>query len=310
MAASKTTKATATKKAPARKAAPAGKVSAAATPTRTRAKPRAPTATGKAGAAGRGSGRAAVEADHSVTEGQPVTYMTAGHPPRSESKTYVRSRAALVSISKAVNDWYFGGGPYQDHHGGGLWVHDGDGWFFLRNLVGIEWSGQFCADPAKIDALRRNAARLYARFPESFKAFSDLGIDLKALLDKPIADAAGVAEWTDSICNASVPLPQPFHTGTVPKGGGVHHYPTPVTDIDRFRRDDFTLWVTDAEGQPAAVVPRAPLGSADRSVRVVHSTPGTALHRRHSASEAKGQHHELAASHPMARAAFKNVAKP
>ena len=31
----------------------------------------------------------------------------------------------------------------------------------VRNLAGIEWSAQFCADPAKVDLLRQNAKRLY-----------------------------------------------------------------------------------------------------------------------------------------------------
>lgn len=275
-------------------------------PAKTAGAKKAPATKSSRRTAAAGSG---VEADHDVTAGEPVTYKTSGHPPRADSPEYVKSRAALKAIAGTLKGWYFGEGPYQDHHGGGLWVNDGQGWFFLRNLVGIEWSGQFCADPAKVDALRKNAARLYARFPESFAAFTKIGVDLKSLLDSPISDAEGVSRWTDSICNASVPLPQPLHTGKVPKGGGVHNYPTPVTDIDRFRRDDFKLWVTDDEGQPAAVVPVAPLGSADRRVRVVHSTPGTALHAAHQAREAKGLYHELAADHPLARQAFRRVAK-
>ena len=63
-----------------------------------------------------------------------------------------------------------------------------------------------------------------------------------------------MAIWTDSICNTSVPMPQAFQTGTVPTGGGMHTHPTPVTDMDRFRRDDFQLWVIDNQGKPAAVV--------------------------------------------------------
>lgn len=247
---------------------------------------------------------------HGVTAGERVTYETSGHPPRDDSPTYVKSRAALGKISASLEkDWYFGKGPYQDHHGGGLWVNDGKGWFFLRNLVGIEWSGQFCADPKKVDALRLNAARLYARFPESFDAFRRIGIDLKALLETPITDAAGVARWTDSICNASVPLPQPLHTGSVPKGGGVHNYPTPVTDIDRFRRGDFNLWVTDDEGHPAAVVPKAHPDTGERGVRVAYSTPGSKLHRAHGRHEAAGKHFELPAGHTLARQAFRRLKK-
>jgi hypothetical protein len=251
------------------------------------------------------SSSSSVSQVHNVTAGRPVTYKTSGHPPRADSPTYKVSRSVLDTIRSSLEDWYFPGTQYQDHHGGGLWMNDGKGWFFVRNLVGIEWSGQFCADPKKVDVLRQNAQRLYARFPESFEAFDKLGIDLKKLLNTPITDAAGVGEWTDSICNASVPLPQVLHTGFVPKGGGVHNYPTPVTDIDRFRYDDFQLWVTDSQGQPAAVVPVSPRGSGDSRVRVVNSTAGTKLYRKHVAAESKQQYLELPGDHPLAKQAFK-----
>ena len=241
---------------------------------------------------------------HDVTAGRPVTYKTNGHPPRADSPTYRVSRVALKKIVASMKDWYFKGRDYQDHHGGGLWLHDGAGWFFVRNLVGIEWSAQFCADPKKVDALRVNAQRLYARFPESFAAFKKLGIDLKRLLDTPINEADGIAEWTDSICNASVPMPQPLHTGAVPQGGGIHNYPTPVTDIDRFRHDDFRLWVKDSEGHPAAVVPVGRRGSGLSSIRVVHSTPGSELHRKHVAAERRGKYLELKGNDSMAQQAF------
>jgi len=273
----------------------------AKTKAKTAAKPKA-TATAKGKPNGKGSN---VEDVHDVEAGSRVTYRTSGHPPRKDSPTYARSRKTLKSISGAIESWYFAGDDYQDHHGGGLWVHDDKGWFFVRNLVGIEWSGQFCADPKKVDVLRRNAARLYAGFPTSFVEFKKLGVDLKALLDKAITDADGVAEWTDSICNASVPLPQPLHTGSVPKGGGVHNYPTPVTDIDRFRFDDFQLWVTDKQGQPAAVVPVGARGSGDSRIRVLHATPGTKLHKAHMAADKKGQSLELPGDDPMAKQAFK-----
>jgi Family of unknown function (DUF6424) len=32
--------------------------------------------------------------------------------------------------------------PYENHHGGGLWLKDAQGWFLVRNLVGLEWSSQ------------------------------------------------------------------------------------------------------------------------------------------------------------------------
>jgi hypothetical protein len=231
--------------------------------------------------------------------GEPITYNTAGHPPRKDSQYYVKSRKALHQILGTLGNPFFGGEPIQDHHGGGLWLFDEQGWFFVRNLVGIEWSGQFCADPAKVDLLRQNARRLYAGFPRSFDEFETLGIDLKALLDTPITSADGVAQWTDSICNASVPLPQPVHTGTVPKGGGVHNYPTPVTDIAFFKRDDFTLWVVDDEGHNVAVVPFYPHDEGKTDLHVIHTEPGSKLNRLRQNAQDRGQGLILSEGHPL-----------
>jgi len=240
-----------------------------------------------------------VQNDHVTKAGQPVTYYTAGHPPRSDSPEYVHSRKALHQIIGTVNGWFFGEEPVQDHHGGGLWLYDGEGWFFVRNLVGIEWSGQFCADPAKVDVLRQNAKRLYARFPETIDELKTLGIDIRELLDTPITDADGIARWTDSICNASVPLPQPAHTGTLPKGGGVHNYPTPVTDIAFFKHDDFTLWVTDEEGHHTAVVPTHRRGEGRSDLHVIFATHGSKLHRLHQDAQAKNEGLILTKDHPL-----------
>jgi hypothetical protein len=229
-----------------------------------------------------------VQNDHVTRAGMPITYCTAGHPPRTDSPDYIQSRRTMHQILGTLSAPFYGPEPAEDHHGGGLWVYDDDGWFFVRNLVGIEWSGQFCADPAKVDVLRQNARRLYAGFPRSFDEFKTLGLDLRSLLDTPITDAEGIARWTDSICNASVPLPQPAHTGKVPRGSGVHNYPTPVTDIVFFKRDDFTLWVVDDEGHDVAVVPTHPHGSGRRDLYVIHTEPGSKLNRLHNAAEARG----------------------
>ena len=128
---------------------------------------------------------------------------------------YVKSRARKNEIAHGISPFFYGPPSYEDHHGGGLWLKDDEGWFLVRNVVGIEWSAQFCADPAKIDQLRLNARRLYAGFPD---AVDELGI--RDLLDTPIVDADGVERWTDSICNASVPLPENVHRGAAPSCEG------------------------------------------------------------------------------------------
>jgi hypothetical protein len=219
------------------------------------------------------------------------------HPPRTDSPEYQASRAELHHL---VGDGtYYGPPPIQDHHGGGLWLKDSGGWFFVRNLAGIEWSAQFCADPSRVDQLRLNASRLYAAFPG---AVSELGI--ADLLAAPITDAAGVARWTDSICNASVPMPAGLHSGVLPHGGGVHHYPTPITDIETFKRADFNLFVTDSEGHQAAVVPMGARGSGDGRVQVLWANVGSQVHAQHMAARADGGALVLDEGHELARLAF------
>jgi Family of unknown function (DUF6424) len=245
-------------------------------------------------------------ADHDEHEDEPWTINIPGHPVRADSPEYVRSRATLTQMASQVSGLVYGTPPYEDHHGGGLWLKDAQGWFLVRNLVGMEWSSQFCADPAKVDLIRQNAQRLYAAFPGSAQ---ELGIT--ELLDTPITDADGIATWTDSICNASIPLPTPAHTGVLPTGGGVHHYPSPITEIAFFKHDDFQLWVTDPQGNPAAVAPVSPRGSGDGRVHVLYATPGSALASQVSQSEAQSQPLILDSAHPLAQQAFsQQTARP
>jgi len=237
--------------------------------------------------------------DHQEHEDEPWTINIPGHPQRSDSPEYVQSRQTMNDMASHVSALIYGQPPFEDHHGGGLWLKDDQGWFLVRNLVGMEWSSQFCADPAKVDLLRQNAQRVYAAFPA---AVQELGI--QSLLDTPITDAAGIAQWTDSICNASVPLPTPAHTGVLPTGGGVHHYPSPITEIAFFKHDDFQLWVTDAQGNPAAVAPVGPRGSGDGRVHVLWASQGSDLAGQVTAAEAQSKPLILGEDHPMAQQAF------
>jgi hypothetical protein len=193
-----------------------------------------------------------------------------------------------------------------------------------------------CADPAKVDLLRQNAKRLYDLVAPHVKQELDPG----GLLDTPITDAAGVAKWTDSIFNAGVPLHPGFHIGVMPKGkaqaqnpppaadagnspdagdqaqaaaapedpapAGVHHYPTPIVDIQLFKYDDFQLWVTDSEGHPAAVTPVGKRGSGIGSVHVQYATPGSQLARQKLQQESAGGALILPPDHPLAQQAFQN----
>jgi hypothetical protein len=296
------------------------------------------------------------ESVHSESETHSWNINVPDHPNRADSPEYVAARTKMNQIAAGTTGLVYGSPPFQDHHGGALWLKDAQGWFLVRNLAGIEWSAQFCADPAKVDLLRQNAKRLYDLLAPEIKQ----ELDPNGLLDTPIQDAAGVAKWTDSIFNAGVPLQQSFHTGVLPQGAarsaqapapaaddsqdaldpasaadaspgaqaatpaasqpsaaagasaasqdpaGVHHYPTPIVDIQLFKYDDFQLWVTDAQGNPAAVAPVSPRGSGNASVHVLFATPGSQLAAQKKAAESANTPLILGPDHPLSQQAYTN----
>ena len=71
---------------------------------------------------------------HTESEHYGWTIDVGDHPDRSDSPEYRASRAAMIKIVKATQPWFFGGPPYQDHHGGGIWVKDDTGWLLLLGL--------------------------------------------------------------------------------------------------------------------------------------------------------------------------------
>jgi hypothetical protein len=259
---------------------------------------------------------------HTETETHTWSVNVPDHPQRADSPEYTAAKNKMNEIAAQAPGLIYGTGPFQDHHGGALWLKDSQGWFMVRNLAGIEWSAQFCADPAKVDLLRQNAKRLYDLVAPQLKA----QLDPDGLLDTPISDAAGVAKWTDSIFNAGVPLHQGFHTGVLPatgaqgaaaptsapgvvaptnqQPGGVHNYPTPIADIQLFKYDDFQLWVTDAQGNPAAVAPVAKRGSGNASVHVLYATPGSQLDQQKQAAEQASQPLILGPGHSLSIQAY------
>jgi len=269
---------------------------------------------------------------HDETETHTWSINIPDHPTRTDSPEYVAAKNKMNEIAAQATGLIYGPGPFQDHHGSALWLQDSQGWFMVRNLAGIEWSAQFCADPAKVDLLRQNAKRLYDLVAPQVKQ----QLDPDGLLDTPITDADGIAKWTDSIFNAGVPLHPSFHTGVLagpgqapnapagadsqnsasdtadsttaapgdPEPAGVHHYPTPIVDIQLFKYDDFQLWVTDAQGSPAAVAPVGQRGSGDGRVHVLYATPGTQLAQQKQAAESANTPLILGPDHPLAKQAF------
>jgi hypothetical protein len=285
------------------------------------------------------------DAVHTEAEAHDWGINVPNHATRADSPEYVAARNKMNEIAGQAAGMVYGQGPFQDHHGGALWLQDRQGWFLVRNQAGIEWSAQFCADPAKVDLLRQNAQRLYNLVAPQIKQ----QLDPDGLLDTPIRDAAGVAKWTDSIFNAGVPLHPTFHTGVLAAGqaqnpavpataqpaaaapgpaaadsaqpagavsgsaaadsgqpAGVHHYPQPIVDIQLFKYDDFQLWVTDDQGNPAAVAPLAKRGSGNASVHVLYATPGSQLAQQKDQAESAGSPLVLGPDHSLSQQAYQN----
>jgi hypothetical protein len=232
------------------------------------------------------------------------------HAERSDSAGFRASKKVATAIlaSLGVSKEFYGSDALQMHHGGSLWLFDGTEWFMVQNEAGIEWSAQFCADPEKVEKLRLNATRLYARFPEAVPEMVRLGYkNAQSILETPITDADGVATWVDSIYNSCVPLPAARHVGVQPTGDGRHHYPTPITDIDLVKVDNYVLWVNDeVSNTSVAVVPVARRGANVNKVQLAYAQPGTALADRHDAAHAAGRVVEFGPDSPLTKKAFEH----
>ena len=92
-----------------------------------------------------------------------------------------------------------------------------------------------------------------------------------------------------------------LRSATLPKWLG-HRLP-----VRLFKYDDFQLWVTDSEGNPAAVTPVGARGSGIASVHVQYATPGSQLAQQKLQQESVGEALILPADHPLAKQAFQNT---
>jgi hypothetical protein len=223
----------------------------------------------------------------------------------------VAARATVQKIAATLNPNPYGPPPIQAHHGGSIWVYDTNGWHLVLNWAGIEWSAQFCCDPARVEALRQNAQAITAAFPQTIPQLGALGYKDVDLLSTPITDADGVSMYVDSIWNSCVPIPEAGHVGAVnaasPLAAGVHNYPEPMCAIPRVMVASFVPFVVDAAtGTAAVVAPVAPPGSGDARVRVLYTDRGHPLAAEHEAAHAAGGALVLGADNPMSQAAFAN----
>jgi hypothetical protein len=254
---------------------------------------------------------------HIVRAGEQIAENVEGHAARADSPEFVSARNALHKILAEIKQqtgkpFYYGDTPVQAHHGGSIWVHDGQNWRMYQNLAGIEWSGQFAADPKKVDILRQNAKALVDHFPATLGKLKDVGYtDAEKVLSTPIVDMTGVSLFVDSLFNACVPLPQPVHTGaltaTDARAAGKHTYPTPNDDTLFFCRDDFQPFVYEAKSKTTInVAPVATSGPDARKVRVlgVHTESPHPLHIQRQKAIASGKALVLDANDPIAKKAF------
>jgi hypothetical protein len=230
------------------------------------------------GAAARRRAPAELKPGGVESENHPWKIRLVDHPKRYESPYFRAAKKTAHRILDEMNDDDLpygsrpsGAHPWEMHHGGSLWVKGENGWRMYRARVGVEWSMQFCAEPSKVDRLRREAAELVDAFPLTLPALAALGYDeAEHLLRTPITDADAVERWTDSLFNSCVPMSHGNHQGVLPQVPGEHHYPWPVKGADFFRYEDFELWVTLPDGTHGAVAPVDRRGSGDGHVRLVH----------------------------------------
>jgi Family of unknown function (DUF6424) len=252
----------------------------------------------------------ALQGQHTEGEADPWKINVPDHAKRKESSDFAaaKSLAHKILATLGLDGQFYGTAVIQMHHGGSLWLFDDAGWFMVQNQAGIEWSAQFCADPKKVEQLRLNAKRVYDGFPATLPEMASLGYKQgEAILNTPIVSATEVARWVDSIFNSCVPLPAVRHIAVLPKGDGRHHYPTPITDIDLIKYDDFVLWVTDpASKTEVAVVPTAARGKGVDKTRLVYATPGTELDKAHTEAHAAGKSVVFGAASPLTQQAYRH----
>lgn len=251
--------------------------------------------------------RTDLAATHQVGEDHPWSVYVVDHPAREDSPYFTAAkRTARKILAAASPDGPpYGPGPWEMHHSGSLWVLTADGWRMYLARAGIEWSMQFCADPVKVDRLRRDALALVQAFPATLPALAGLGYpEAEDILATPVTDAATIERYTDSLFNSCVPLTHGDHQGVLPAAAGEHHYPIPTKAGDFIRYDDFQLWVTLNDGTHAAVTPVSARGSGDGRVRLVYARHGTPEGYAVATAQEQGKAVILPAGHSLARQAY------
>ena len=132
-------------------------------------------------------------------------------------------------------------------------------WRLFRNTHPIYPGAEKCADPAKVEILRRNASNLLSHYTATVPELEKLGIRVKQLLNHVIKTPADVVAWSQSV----------FNIGPIDLGIPEHVYHT-----EALAYDDFHVTVSKGRGVPPAyVVPTALRGSGISST-LDFSRPG------------------------------------
>src|SRR5205823_10053891 len=138
--------------------------------------------------------KALVSAVHTIKVGETLEQNIEGHAARTDSKEFRAARSTLQKIIATLEPNPYGDGPIQAHHGGSIWLYDGRSWRMVANWAGIEWSVQFCCDPAKVDALRQTAKAITDAFPQTIPQLEALGYDDIDILTTPIRSEEHTSE--------------------------------------------------------------------------------------------------------------------
>jgi hypothetical protein len=121
---------------------------------------------------------------------------------------------------------------------------DASGWHIVRNRYTIYEGAENCADPAKVDALRRFVQEFLDGFPNTVEQLDRLGVKAKSLLSRPIRTHAEVEAWANSVFNT----------------GPVEEVPLWVTETQALAYDDYCVTVTVPDGVHY-LIPLYPRGS-------------------------------------------------
>ncbi len=173
---------------------------------------------------------------------------------------------------------------------GAIPIFNNGKWEYVFNRQGLVPGAENCADPHKVEILRRTAASVSAAFPETIDALAKAGYrSAKSLMTKPINTVEDVKRWADSI----------FNWGP---GRNVAGH----VEAEDLAYDDFVVRHTDdGWGDEVFVVPEGPRGSGIDQVRVIHAHPDSEWGRK----LAKGQIVVLGRKHDLTKAAFASQGK-